>query len=78
MMHSAELIARLAAETQPVCVVGSAAERLVSALPETSPATLGPREALAPSALAVARLGLALRETPLHAVEPMYVEPILA
>jgi len=59
-------------------VVGSAARRIVEQFGESACVVLGPEEALAPSALAVARIGALLREARLQELEPMYVEPILA
>ncbi len=78
MLHEAELVERLRAERRPMCVVGSAARRIVEQLGDSACALLGPEEALAPSALAVARIGALLREARLQELEPMYVEPILA
>jgi tRNA threonylcarbamoyladenosine biosynthesis protein TsaB len=78
MVHLGELAERLRAETRPLCVVGSAAQRAVELAGNASRSFLGPEDALRPSALAVARVGAALRETRLYELEPMYVEPILA
>jgi tRNA threonylcarbamoyladenosine biosynthesis protein TsaB len=78
MMRVSELADRLQAETRPLCVVGSAAQRVVALAGNASRAVLGPEDALCPSALAVARVGAALRAARLYEVEPMYVEPILA
>jgi tRNA threonylcarbamoyladenosine biosynthesis protein TsaB len=78
LMHEAELVERLRNEARPMCVIGTAARRLVERMEGGSQAFLGPQEALEPSALAVARLGAVLREARLHILEPMYVEPVLA
>ena len=78
MLREADLVERLRAEQRPMCVVGSAARRVVEQLGDSAHAVLGPEEALEPSALAVARIGALLREARLQELEPMYVEPILA
>jgi tRNA threonylcarbamoyladenosine biosynthesis protein TsaB len=78
MLREADLVERLRAEERPLCVIGSAARRLVDHMADSSCVALGPAEALDPSALAVARIGALLREGRLHELEPMYVEPILA
>jgi tRNA threonylcarbamoyladenosine biosynthesis protein TsaB len=78
MLREADLVERLRAEQRPMCVVGSAARRVVQQLGDSARAVLGPEEALEPSALAVARIGAVLREARLQELEPMYVEPILA
>lgn len=72
-----ELAERLRRETRRVCVVGSAARRAIERVGDGSHASLGPEAALAPSALAVARIGAALRAVSLHGLEPTYVEPVL-
>jgi tRNA threonylcarbamoyladenosine biosynthesis protein TsaB len=78
MLREADLVERLRAEQRPMCVVGSAARRVVEQLGDSACAFLGPKEALESSALAVARIGVLLREARLQELEPMYVEPILA
>ena len=78
LVHEAELVERLRGETRPLCVVGSAARRVAARAGDGTCVFLGPHEALEPSALAVARAGAALPEARLHAMEPIYVEPILA
>ncbi len=78
MLREADLVERLRAEQRPMCVVGSAARRVVEQLGESAHVVLGPEKALEPSALAVARIGALLREARLQELEPMYVEPILA
>lgn len=78
MLREADLVERLRGEQRPMCVVGSAARRVVEQLGDSAHAVLGPEEALEPSALAVARIGALLREARLQELEPMYVEPILA
>jgi tRNA threonylcarbamoyladenosine biosynthesis protein TsaB len=78
IMHESELVERLREDERPLCLVGSAARRVAERLGEGTRASLGPQEALAPSALAVARIGAALHEARLYELEPMYVEPILA
>jgi tRNA threonylcarbamoyladenosine biosynthesis protein TsaB len=78
MLREADLVERLRAEQRPMCVVGSAARRVVEKLDDSASVVLGPEEALGPSALAVARIGAVLREARLQELEPMYVEPILA
>ena len=78
MLREADLVERLRGEQRPMCVVGSAARRVVEQLGESAHVVLGPEKALEPSALAVARIGALLREARLQELEPMYVEPILA
>ncbi len=78
LVHEAELLEQLRCETRPLCLVGSAARRVAAQAGDGTCVFLGPHEALEPSALAVARAGAALPESRLHAMEPMYVEPILA
>jgi hypothetical protein len=78
MLREADLVERLRAEERPLCVIGSAARRLVDHMADSSCVVLGPAEALGPSALAVARIGALLHEGRLHELEPIYVEPILA
>lgn len=78
MLHAADLAARLRADGRPTCMVGSAARRLAASLAGEGHAFLGPEDALAASALAVAKAGARLREVRLHEMEPIYVEPVLA
>lgn len=78
MMRERELVERLQNEARPVCLVGTAARRVAEQFAQGAPAFLGPPEALAPSALAVARIGALQQKGRLHALEPTYVEPVLA
>ena len=78
MLRDAELATKLRLDRRPLCLVGSAAQRVASQIGGEGGAFLGPEQALAPSALAVARMGAGLRAARLHGIEPIYVEPILA
>ncbi len=78
MLRESELVGRLRAEERPLCVIGSAARRVVEHSEGSTSVFLGPTEAMGPSALAVAQNGRSLREERLHDLEPAYVEPILA
>lgn len=78
MLRETDLVQQLRAEKRPLCVVGSAARRVVRALGDSPTVSLGPAEAMEPSALAVARIGASVRAGRLHELEPMYVEPVLA
>ncbi|MEW5825989.1 MAG: tRNA (adenosine(37)-N6)-threonylcarbamoyltransferase complex dimerization subunit type 1 TsaB [Candidatus Bipolaricaulota bacterium] len=76
-LREADLVERLVHDERPVLVVGSGAVRAVGAVAVPERVRLGRPEALSPSALAVARLGLELRDSNLCELEPLYTEPLL-
>ncbi len=78
VLREADLVTRLRTEQRPLCIVGSAARRVIQSLGDSATVFLGPAGAMEPSALAVARIGALVRGDRLRELEPTYVEPILA